>query len=68
MLRTACLLDPQRAFVVTLQRFGSPLALATSYTAAWSLPWPDSHRQVEYSFGTHYPCQRFTDALTSADA
>jgi hypothetical protein len=37
MLRTACSLDPKRAFVVTLQRSGSLLALATSYTAAWSL-------------------------------
>ncbi len=55
MLRTACLLDPQRAFVVTLQRFGSRLALATSYTAAWSLPWPDSHRQVKYSFQDALP-------------
>jgi hypothetical protein len=49
-LRTACLLDPKRAFVVALRRFGSLLAPATSYTAAWSLPWPDSHRLVEYSF------------------
>ena len=54
-LRTACLLGPQGAFVVTLQRFGSLLALATSYTAAWSLPWPDSHRQVEYSFRGRTP-------------
>src|SRR5487761_707416 len=37
MLRTACSLDSKRVFVVTLQRFGSLLALATSYTAAWSL-------------------------------
>ena len=49
-LRTACLLDPKRAFVVALRRFGSLLAPATSYTAAWSLLWPDSHRQVEYGF------------------
>ena len=49
-LRTACLLDPKRAFVEALRRFGSLLAPATSYTAAWSLPWPDSHRLVEYSF------------------
>ena len=35
---------------MTLQRLGSLHALATSYTAAWSLPRPDSHRQVEYSF------------------
>jgi hypothetical protein len=52
-LRTACLLDPKRAFVMTLQRFGSLLALATSYTAAWPLPWPDSHRQVEHTLRTH---------------
>ena len=49
-LRTACLLDPKRAFVVALRRFGSLLAPATSYTAAWSLLWPDSHRQVKYGF------------------
>src|SRR6266508_5091614 len=55
MLRTACSLDPLRAFVVTLQHFGSLLALATSYTAAWSLPWPDSHRQVEHSFQDALP-------------
>jgi len=52
-LRTACLLDPKRAFVMTLQRSGSLLALATSYTAAWPLPWPDSHRQVEHTLRTH---------------
>ena len=50
MLRTACWLDPKRVFVVTLQRSGSLLALATSYTAAWSLRRPDLHRQVEHSF------------------
>src|SRR6266516_1375209 len=55
MLRTACSLDPLRAFVVTLQHFGSLLALATSYTAAWSLPWPDSHRQVEHAFQDAVP-------------
>jgi hypothetical protein len=49
-LRTACLLDPNRAFVVALRRFGSLLAPATSYTAAWSLLWPDFHRLVEYDF------------------
>jgi hypothetical protein len=49
-LRTACLLDPRRVFVVALRRRGSLLAPATSYTAAWSLPWPDSHRRVECSF------------------
>ena len=38
---------------MTLQRFGSLLALATSYTAAWPLPWPDSHRQVEHTLRTH---------------
>ena len=48
-LRTACLLDPRRAFVVALRRRGSLLAPATRYTAAWSLPWPDSHRRVECS-------------------
>jgi hypothetical protein len=41
---------PNGAFVVTLRRFGSLLAPATSYTAAWSLPWPDLHRLVEHSF------------------
>jgi hypothetical protein len=49
-LRTACLLDPRGAFVVALRRRGSLLAPATSYAAAWSLPWPDSHRRVECSF------------------
>jgi len=41
---------PKGAFVVTLRRFGSLLTPATSYTAAWSPPWPDLHRLVEHSF------------------
>jgi hypothetical protein len=41
---------PNGAFVVALRRIGSLLAPATSYTAAWSLPWPDLHRLVEHSF------------------
>jgi hypothetical protein len=41
---------PKGAFVVALRRIGSLLAPATSYTAAWSLPWPDLHRLVEHSF------------------
>ena len=61
-LRTACLLDPKRAFVMTLQRSGSLLALATSYTAAWPLPWPDSHRQVEHTLRTHPPYNHHPEA------
>ena len=66
MLRTACWLDPKRVFVVTLQRSGSLLALATSYTAAWSLRRPDLHRQVEHSFQDAPPSSSSTTSSTRA--
>ena len=46
---------PPKGLCCDASTVGSPLPPATSYSAAWSLRWPDSHRQVHHRFqDTHY--------------
>lgn len=49
MLRTGELLDPLKGLCHGASPVGSRLAAAVSYRVAWSLPGPDSHRQVSVS-------------------
>ena len=59
IVRTDHSLAPQGDLVVALRRSDLSFRPATSYRAAWSLPWPDSHRRVHHSFvGTHHTALR----------
>ena len=65
MLRTGSC-SPPKGTLSSASTVGSPLPPATSYSAAWSLRWPDSHRQVHHRFqDTHYGFLNGKPATTS---
>jgi hypothetical protein len=59
---------PSRRLCHGASASGSPLQPPTSYTAAWSLPWPDSHRLAQHSFSWYTNRKRLVLVLWHASS